>query len=1121
MNTDEPAPLDDALAPLVAACDDALARGAGTLSLDESAVPAELRPRVQNVVAWCRLVRELLPRGGPPGSGPTLPALPPPAAAPPSRIGRFLIRRELGHGTFGVVFLAHDPDLARPVAVKVPRAEALVSPGLRARFRQEARAAAGLEHPNLVPVYEAGEDGPVCYIVSAYCPGVTLAAWLKEQTEPVPYRTAARLVATLAEAMEHAHRRGILHRDLKPGNILLEPLAGGPGGDGLDFVPRITDFGLARYLAGQAEAGEAGCQTGTGAIVGTPQYMAPEQAGAAKEIGPAADVYALGAILYELLTGRPPLQADSSVETLVLVRTQEPLPPSRLRPRLPRDLETVCLKCLRKEPHQRYASAGALAEDLHRYLGGEPVRARRVGRLGRFVRWCRRNPVVAVTVAAAVLAVGAVGGAGLWGVLRERDNYRAERDRAEGHLYQSLVGQARAVRLARGNGYREEVWDLLDQARRLETPARDLAALRQEAVACMGDFVSLPPTVWPSPPNNVYWVALALHPNGREAALGLTDGTVRLHALPGGAETACLRGHATGVFALAFGPDGKFLVSADDGGTIKVWRPAEGAWQVTQTLTMSRSAWPDHVGAACLAVTGGGRRLLACVRGAPSVSVWDLATGAAEAPFRGPQGELVFELALSPDGRRLAGAAGDAGDGVLVWDVPTRKFLQAASPDVGTVNHLAFSPDGRWLACAGGTGAAVLDAANLQPRWSAGGEGRYTVGFSPDSRLLAVPSGDLGAVQLWDVATNREAAALKLQGNEPHTAAFSEDGDTLVVVAAGAVGVWDLRGGGERRALRGHTGAVGGAAFRADGRLLASAGNEGTVRLWDPVAGRAVAVLGESAGSALCVAFSPDGRLLVTGHWGGAVRLWDVTDPQKPRDRGGLEDDSGSIAQAVAFSPDGKYFALGTSEGVVIWRVSPGAPGGSVPSSRCFERCAQLPGRGVDCLGFSPDGELLAWRGQDEFLHLWEVASARPRRWAADPDFEQRHSRGIGFCRGGKHLIFLNDNKSAEVRDLATGELAYAMGPIPLPGQNNWYTGRRLSLDPSGTLLAAQFWDVPVWDLRSRSRLFSLPRGPAAPTCLEWDPEGKLLAVGSADGALAVWDLPAMRAELARIGLDW
>jgi tetratricopeptide (TPR) repeat protein len=354
----------------------------------------------------------------------------------PTQFGRFEVRRELGRGAFGVVYLAYDPRLRRDVALKLPRAEAFMTPELRARFRQEAQAAAGLDHPNIVPVYDAGEEGPGCFIASAYCPSVTLAAWLRERTTPVAPRVAADLVATLADAVEHAHQRGVLHRDLKPSNVLLERSADHvPADDAGRLVPRITDFGLAKLMDMDTASPEAA--TLSGAILGTPSYMAPEQAGSQAAVGRAADVYGLGAILYEVLTGRPPFQGDSTLETLLLVRTQDPLPPSRLRPRLPRDLETICLKCLHKQPASRYVSAAALADDLRRFLAAEPIVARPTPAWERAAKWVRRRPAIAAllaTTAFAVIALGAVIGLANIRLKRERDRAEARRLEAVANL---------------------------------------------------------------------------------------------------------------------------------------------------------------------------------------------------------------------------------------------------------------------------------------------------------------------------------------------------------------------------------------------------------------------------------------------------------------------------------------------------------------------------------------------------------------------------------------------------------------------------------------------------------------------------------------------------------------
>jgi tetratricopeptide (TPR) repeat protein len=437
MTADDPLPADEAFADRLAALDEAMAAG-GTIAAHADDTPADLRDRLARGAAVLRDLRQLRP------------------ASLPSindkrnlfqRIGRFTIIRELGRGGFGVVFLARDPALHREVALKVPHAHALVDPVLRDRFRREALAAAGLDHPNLVPVFEVDDAGPVCFIASAYCPGPSLAEWLSRRPA-VTAREAARLVATLADAIAHAHARGVQHRDLKPANILMQVAETGSSDESQQSamwhlptaVPKITDFGLAR-LTDDPER-----HTRTGAGLGTPTYMAPEQAAGAKGAGAAVDQYALGVILYELLTGRPPFRGETDLETLRQVVECDPVAPRRLRPGLPRDLETICLKCLEKEPARRYASVVDLAADLRRFFGGRPVVARRIGVLGRSARWCRRKPVVAGLSAALAVAVtvGAIGMVREYRrAERERDAALAERDRGRRLIEQGHAALAR------------------------------------------------------------------------------------------------------------------------------------------------------------------------------------------------------------------------------------------------------------------------------------------------------------------------------------------------------------------------------------------------------------------------------------------------------------------------------------------------------------------------------------------------------------------------------------------------------------------------------------------------------------------------------------------------------
>jgi serine/threonine protein kinase len=307
----------------------------------------------------------------------------------------------------GVVYLARQIGLGRLVALKMLPAEAQSNSAALARFRTEAEAVGRLQHPNIVQVYEVGEADGRPYLALEYVDGTSLARTLAGK--PLPARQAAELVQTLARAIHVAHQQQIVHRDLKPANVLLQIAncrlqIDGESGDKSAIsnlqsaIPKITDFGLAKLLDGAVG------QTQSGAVLGTPPYMAPEQAASkSRDIGPATDVYALGAILYEALTGRPPFQGETPLETLQQVVGEEPVSPSRLRPKLPRDLETICLKCLQKEPARRYGSAAALADDLQRWREGRPIQARRIGVLGRTGRWCRRNPKLASALGAACL----------------------------------------------------------------------------------------------------------------------------------------------------------------------------------------------------------------------------------------------------------------------------------------------------------------------------------------------------------------------------------------------------------------------------------------------------------------------------------------------------------------------------------------------------------------------------------------------------------------------------------------------------------------------------------------------------------------------------------------------
>jgi eukaryotic-like serine/threonine-protein kinase len=430
----------------------------------------ELLPEVRtHWRAVCRVRAELdalFPAPSLRGVGAPTP-LPEETALP--RVPFYDVQRVLGRGGAGVVYEARHLRLNRSVALKMLLAGPYARPDERERFLREAEAVAGLRHPNVVQLYDVGEVDGRAYFTMELIEGGSLAQQI--QGVPQPVRKAAALVATLADAVRAAHQSGIVHRDLKPANILLTA----------DGTPKVTDFGLARRLQG------GGGLTLSGVPMGTPSYMAPEQAkGQGDAAGPTADVYALGAILYELLTGRPPFKGETAADTVHQVIFQESVPPSRLNDKVPRDLETICLKCLHKEPGRRYASAAALADDLRRFGEGRPIQARPVGRGERLWRWGRRNPTAAALLLTALALVGLASGGGVW-QLQQRAERRVEVARLDADLRNEIsTGVTQTASLRKGFHF-HEARDLLERARqRLEPVGPD--DLRRQVEQAQADL---------------------------------------------------------------------------------------------------------------------------------------------------------------------------------------------------------------------------------------------------------------------------------------------------------------------------------------------------------------------------------------------------------------------------------------------------------------------------------------------------------------------------------------------------------------------------------------------------------------------------------------------------------
>jgi hypothetical protein len=607
---------------------------------------------------------------------------------------------ELGRGGMGVVYRARQTKLGRVVALKMILAGAHASEDDLARFRTEAEAIARLQHPHIVQIHEVGEHDGLPYFSLEFCPGGSLAQ--KLAGTPLPPQEAAALVETLARAMQAAHDKGVVHRDLKPTNVLLAE----------DGTPKVSDFGLAKKLD------EAG-QTATGAVLGSPSYMAPEQAeGKSKQLGPACDVYALGAILYECLTGRPPFRAATVAQTLRQVIEDEPVPPRQLNAPVPRDLETVCLQGLHKEPGQRYASAGALADDLRRFLRGEPILARPAGRLERLAKWARRRPAVAALLAVSGLALAAVLGGGTAFTLRLQDQVaQTETARDEAADKATKLGLKTEELRKRGDELQAKS-DALDRALRAS----------QRLVA--GSRIQLADGAWRDghvapardrldevPPEERFWdwrylrrqvegslftlyghtapvTGVAFSSDGARLASGSWDQTVKVWDARTGQELRTLRGHTDRVHCVAFSPDGARLASGSGDHTAKVWDARSG-----QELLALRG----HTrGVGSVAFSPDGRRLASGSQDR-TVKVWDAHSGQELLTLQGHTRE-VWSMAFSPDGTRLASASGvppgvvtDRPGEVKVWDARTGQELRTLRGHTNGVSSVAFSPDGARL----------------------------------------------------------------------------------------------------------------------------------------------------------------------------------------------------------------------------------------------------------------------------------------------------------------------------------------------------------------------------------------------------------------------------------------
>jgi WD40 repeat protein/tRNA A-37 threonylcarbamoyl transferase component Bud32 len=969
------------------------------------------------------------------------------------RVAHFDLIEQLGIGAFGSVWKAKDTQLDTVVALKIPRSGQLDASEAE-RFIREARAAAQLHHANIVGVQAVGRDGELLYIVSELIAGLPLDEW--RGPRHLGADEAAALCAKIADALDYAHGHGVIHRDLKPQNILMDDGGG----------PHVTDFGLAKRELGEMT------MTVQGQVLGTPAYLSPEQAaGHSHEADRRSDIYSLGVILFELLTGERPFRG--SLAMLLRQHVEDDAPsPRRLVAGIPHDLETICLKCLEKEPRLRYQSAGEVAAELRRFLAREPILARPIGKPEQFWRWCRRQPVVAGLAAAVALTLvtgtlissifavkantsekqAVADAAEALRKTKEAENEKIRADANANRAGQKTREAEENAKQARTNAQRADTnagdaqrkaKQAEDEKQRADANANradqkaheaEVNAKRADANAAeaqrrakqVEDEKQRAETQLLRACTAQYAIQIAFaqrdlaESNYADAEAKLDECALDLR----GWEHRYLRNiiskrrtvflGASEVNSVAFSPDGRRIVSGGWQGTLMVWDVATGRKALTLKGHTRRVR--------SVAFSLDGRRI---VSGSDdgTVKVWDSASGREALTLKG-HNTFVRSVAFSADGRRIL--SGSVDGTVKIWDAATGKDTLTLKDDAGSAKCVAFSPDGR--------------------------------------RIL---SGSFdGTVKIWDAATGKDTLTLKDDTGSAKCVAFSPDGRWIVSGSDdGMVKVWDAATGKEMLTLEGHTKAVSSVAFSADGRRIVSGSFDGTVKIWDVATGKEKLSFKGCTRGVWCVAFSPDGRRIVSGSDdidGNALKIWDVAKPEDTLTLNG----GGCGETGVAYSPDGRWIVSDAGT-VTIWDAATGK------EKLSFGEMFML---GDSCVAFSPDGRRIV------------------------------SGSGIVSFTGSGMLV--EEDKMVKVWDATTGKETLALEGMKVTGGTGASGLCSLGLasvvfSPDGRRIASGGDNtVRVWDAANGRKTLTL-KG----TCpVAFSPDSRRIVSGSDDNAMKVWD---------------
>jgi WD40 repeat protein/serine/threonine protein kinase len=1058
----------------------------------------------------------------------TLPEHPAPRSKPAAPQG-YEILGFLGRGGMAVVYEARQLALDRRVALKMILGGENARPEERARFRAEALAVASLKHPNIVQIHEVIEHEGRLFLALELMEGGSLAQ--KLDGAPLPPRTAVQLVEPLVRAMHAVHQQGIIHRDLKPSNILLQVDNKERAADSnnqhedhrpfsllstdyclLSTILKIADFGVAKRLNDDGAG-----HTRTGDLIGTPSYMAPEQVAGRDRTTSATDIYGLGAILYELITGRPPFLGETTLATLQQVQQNEPVAPSRLQPGCPRDLETVVLKCLQKEPGRRYADAAALADDLQCFLKGLPIKARPTPWHERLAKWAKRRPAVAGLLAglAVITVLGLAGISWQWRraergreeAIRAGGLEAAARADAENRLYASEIAQA-SLDLAASQSLNAE--RILEFCRQRD-PDRCHWEWHYLKRQCQRHVLSFAGHTQP-----ITW--LAYSPDGKMLAScsgiwnGTVHGEVKVWDVTTGKLLHDLRGPERTVHRVAFHPQsGKLLAAASIDGNVWVWDLDQPA-RAPRRLFLNALAY-------CVAFHPDGQTIAAGGSDG-AFQVWNLANWQSLGRWQGHT-DAVWDLSFSPDGKLLATASRDGTVVVLAADTfkllhrlfqPRETMRLAFSPDSrllasgaydGTVkiwdlqrqatllleHHLgwrnlfsvAFSPDGQRLACCTRRNGVRIWSTRGQFEEASPPSGTsgvtFALAFSPDARWMATARDD-HVIRVWDLAPVDEPRAVSAHETDVSAIALSPNGKTLAIVG-GRNWAFGGRNGSSTIRLRnyptatvsgelvGHKGWPGCIAFRPDGNQLASGDQDGKTILWNTETRKQEAILERHQNTVLGVVYSPDGAVLATAGADQTVRLWRAATGES---RGVLQHPAS--VHAVCYSADGRYLATGAADRLIrVWDTS------------TWHELRQLTGHGacVNSIAFHPESHLLVSADEGYELHFWDAdtgddltVQVKPPgipgdgEGRSDTAVSERRETSLAFSPDGRRLAFVGHNRPAQIWDVDSRRLMLTLAEADYVNNHNVIfsrDGRQILVTCQSIL---KFWDSSEYDQASR-----------------------------------------------------